>query len=104
MVRFTAVKSAILANIRLMWACHVRDWQLVFVGFIIYFLYHVINKIRKQKRKYFKSFWNMLELVTVIMAVLTCAMYGAKIMFGNAAMDTLRETGSGKRNSVNHLF
>ena len=71
----------------------------MFVGFIIYFLYHVINKIRKQKRKYFKSFWNMLELVTVIMAVLTCAMYGAKIMFGNAAMDTLRETGSGKTNS-----
>jgi len=37
----------------------------VFVGFIIYFLVHVINKIRKQKRKYFKSFWNMPEFVSV---------------------------------------
>jgi len=65
--------------------------QIVFIGFICYFLYHVVSKIRKQKRKYFKQFWNILELVTVIMSVLTCAMYGAKIMFGNTAMDVLRE-------------
>ena len=29
------------------------------------------------------------------MALLTCAMYGAKIIFGNTAMDVLRESGSG---------
>lgn len=55
----------------------------------------MISKIRKQKRKYFKQFWNILELCTVIMSILTCAMYGAKIMFGNTAMDVLRESGSG---------
>jgi len=73
--------------------------QLIFVGFIIYFLVHVVNKIRKEKRKYFR-FWNILELCTVILAVLTCAMYGAKILFGNTAMDVLRESGSGKLNSA----
>lgn len=72
-----------------------RMRQLIFVGFIIYFLYHVISKIRKQKRKYFKEFWNLLELCTVVMSVLTCAMYGAKILFGNTAMDILKESGSG---------
>jgi len=72
------------------------DWQVIFVGFIVYFLVHVINKIRKQRRK-FVQFWNVLELVTVIMAILSCAMYGAKIMFGNTAMDILRESGSGER-------
>jgi len=61
---------------------------------------HVINKIRKQKRKYFMQFWNILELVTVIMAILSCAMYGAKMMFGNTAMDILRESGSGERNFI----
>ena len=69
---------------------------MIFVGFIVYFLVHVINKIRKQRRK-FVQFWNVLELVTVIMAILSCAMYGAKIMFGNTAMDILRESGSGER-------
>jgi len=44
---------------------------------------------------YFKEFWNILELCTVIMSVLTCAMYAAKILFGNTAMDILRESGSG---------
>jgi len=69
-------------------------------------MYHVVSKIRKEKRKYFKQFWNILEqyfkqfwnileLCTVIMSVLTCAMYAAKILFGNTAMDILRESGSG---------
>ena len=79
-----------------------RVYQLIFVGFILYFLVHVVNKIRKQKRKYFKQFWNLLELCTVIMAVLTCAMYAAKILFGNTAMDVLRESGSGPSNF--HIF
>jgi len=61
-------------------AISVSFLQLIFVGFILYFLYHVINKIRKQKRKYFKQFWNILELCTVIMAVLTCAMYAANAL------------------------
>ena len=34
------------------------------------------------------------------MSVLTCAMYGAKIMFGNTAMDILRESGSGTYDSA----
>jgi len=41
----------------------------------------------------------MLEFVTVVMAVLTCCMYAAKIMFGNTAMDVLRESGSGMSSS-----
>ncbi|ESN99578.1 hypothetical protein HELRODRAFT_84161, partial [Helobdella robusta] len=73
----------------------VAIFQVIYVGFVIYFLVHIINLMRKQKREYFRSFWNWLELLTAIMSIVTIAMYGMKMIFGSTAMDVLKETGSG---------
>lgn len=75
--------------------CPLLDVQVIFVGFVVYFMYHIIVKIRKEKRQYFKSFWNCLELCTMIMSILSVVMYAMKIIMGNTAMTVLKEAGTG---------
>jgi len=77
--------------------------QVIFVGFIIYFMVRTVRLIRKQKREYFKSFWNCLELCTMITSILSIAMYGMKLIMGNTAMDVLKEAGSGRPQSVGYM-
>jgi hypothetical protein len=75
--------------------CPLLDVQVIFVGFVVYFMYHIIVKIRKEKRQYFKGFWNCLELCTMIMSILAIVMYAMKIIMGNTAMNVLKEAGTG---------
>lgn len=54
-----------------------------------------IKLLRKQRKEYFNNFWNVLEFLTMIMSIVTIAMYAMKMIFGNTAMDILKETGAG---------
>lgn len=69
--------------------------QVIYVGFIIYFFVRMVKLLHKQKLQYFKDFWNMLEFSTMIMSIITVAMYGMKMVFGNVAMNVVKESGSG---------
>ena len=69
--------------------------ELIFLGFTIYFLFNELNKIRKQRSKYFKDFWNLVEFATLAMAVTSIAMYAMKKIFGSVAMNVLHESESG---------
>ncbi len=42
-----------------------------------------------------QDFWNLIDLVTFVMAIITIAMYAMKKVFGAVAMSVLEETGSG---------
>lgn len=57
----------------------------------------MVKLLHKQKLQYFKDFWNMLEFSTMIMSIVTVAMYGMKMVFGNVAMNVVKESGSGMR-------
>ena len=46
--------------------------------------------------KYFKEFWNMLELSTLIMSLIVIAMYALKAIFGKVALHVLEQSESGK--------
>ena len=70
-------------------------FQIIFVLFIVYFMVRIINKLRKEKRKYFTDFWNMLEFATIIMSIVAVGMFALKIIFGNTAMDVLHQAGTG---------
>ncbi|XP_070581325.1 polycystin-1-like protein 2 [Ptychodera flava] len=65
--------------------------QVVYVFFVAYFLIHELLKIRKEKKKYFKSFWNCLELVLVVFAITVIAMYVFRQIFTTLALKDVRE-------------
>ena len=70
--------------------------EIIFLCFVLYFLFSEVNKIRKQKWKYFFQFWNLLEFATLVMAIVTIAMYAMKKIFGSVAMNILKESESGR--------
>lgn len=69
---------------------------MIFVFFIIYFVIRIVKKLKKEKRKYFAEFWNVLEFVTIFMAIAAVGMFALKIIFGNTAMDVLAAAGTGQ--------
>ncbi|XP_077980091.1 polycystin-1-like protein 2 [Glandiceps talaboti] len=60
--------------------------QLVYVGFVAFFLINEILKLRKERKKYFKSFWNCVEAVLVCFSVTTIAMYALRQIFTTLAL------------------
>ncbi|XP_076075764.1 polycystin-1-like protein 2 [Mytilus galloprovincialis] len=49
--------------------------EILTVIFIVYYLVREIRHIRRQGRQYFKSFWNVLELSNLLLAIVSVAMY-----------------------------
>ncbi len=71
-------------------------FDIVFLGFTLYFLIKMIRDLHKQKRKYFANFWNILEFCTLILALSAIAMYAMKKVMGTVAINTLHESESGE--------
>ncbi|XP_077864172.1 polycystin-1-like protein 2 [Saccoglossus kowalevskii] len=61
--------------------------QVLFVGFVAYFVIHETLKIKREKRGYFKSFWNCLELVLMAFGVTVIVMYAFRQIFTAMALD-----------------
>ncbi|XP_064637018.1 polycystin-1-like protein 2 [Lineus longissimus] len=68
--------------------------EIIFAIFVIYYFFRESNHIRKQRLKYFKDFWNLMEFATLTGAVTCVAMYIMKKILGSVAMDALKESGS----------
>ncbi|KAI8494931.1 hypothetical protein Bbelb_275360 [Branchiostoma belcheri] len=65
--------------------------QVLWVIFIVYFTIREIGNIRKQRKEYFKSFWNWVEIVIILMSFLSLAMYGYRVMGAGAAMEAFQQ-------------
>ena len=50
--------------------------EFLFAVFTLYFIIIEGKKMKKEKKKYFTSFWNIMELIIIILSVTTCALYG----------------------------
>ena len=55
----------------------------------------LVNDLRKQRLKYFKDAWNLLEFVMLAFSITSIAMYAMKKIFGTVAIDVLRDSDSG---------
>jgi hypothetical protein len=69
------------------------------LAFIIFTIYSTINEILllvKQKREYFKKFWNVISFITVVFSITTIVMYGTKKTLTRLAIRSLRKTEMGK--------
>ena len=71
-------------------------FEVCYLGFTLYFLIKELNRLRKERLKYFKEFWSLLEFVTLALSVTTIVMYAMKKVFGTVAINALHESGSGE--------
>ena len=71
-------------------------FEVLYLCFTLYFIKRLYHMLKKERLKYFKDFWNMLEFATLVMSIIAVAMYAMKKIFGNVAMTALEESGSGR--------
>ncbi|XP_070548690.1 polycystin-1-like protein 2 isoform X2 [Ptychodera flava] len=76
--------------------------DVIFVIFIIFFIVEEIRQIKKEKSKYFKDYWNYLELTIIGLSLVGIGMFIYKIPTRDIAVESLHsdETG-GKRAFLN---
>ena len=70
--------------------------EIIYLVFTLYFFFRMVRLVRKERMKYFKDFWNLLEFATLVMGIVAIGMYAMKKLFGAFAMKLLAESGSGR--------
>ncbi|CAF2607106.1 unnamed protein product [Rotaria sp. Silwood2] len=71
-------------------------FELCFVIFTIYSVFHEVSLIIKQKREYFRKFWNIISFITTVFSVTTILMYGTKKALTRLAIRSLKKTEMGE--------
>jgi O-antigen/teichoic acid export membrane protein len=71
-------------------------FEALFLCFTLYFLYKMTKDIIKQRLKYFQDFWNLMEFATICLSLGAIVMYAIKKVFAAVAINTLKESCSGK--------
>ncbi|KAI8489900.1 hypothetical protein Bbelb_322610 [Branchiostoma belcheri] len=66
--------------------------QIIFVLFLLYFIVHEYKKLKKERLKYFKSFWNSIEFVSILLSLIAIALFVVKFLMANMAIRTLLES------------
>ena len=79
-------------------------FEVCYLCFTLYFMKRLYHMLKKERLKYFKDFWNMLEFATLVMSIIAVVMYAMKKIFGNVAMNTLAESGSGRLLFIDTLY
>eukprot|EP00057_Strongylocentrotus_purpuratus_P019968 XP_011674442.1 PREDICTED: polycystic kidney disease 2-like 1 protein [Strongylocentrotus purpuratus] len=64
--------------------------EVTYVLFLLYFTYKEIKLFIKKKREYFRSFWNMLEVTTLVMAYCAITFYLYRLFIGRQLMAQYR--------------
>ncbi|XP_063961569.1 polycystin family receptor for egg jelly-like [Lytechinus pictus] len=64
--------------------------EVAYVLYLLYFTYREIKLFIKKKKEYFKSFWNMLEVVTLVMAYCAITFYLYRLFIGRQLMEQYR--------------
>ncbi|CAF0819785.1 unnamed protein product, partial [Didymodactylos carnosus] len=78
------------------YAIIVLIFEIFFCIFTIYALTHEILLIIKQKKLYFKKFWNLHGFITVAFSITAIGMYGTKKAITRLAIRSLRKTEMGE--------
>ncbi|CAF1019415.1 unnamed protein product [Rotaria sordida] len=71
-------------------------FELLFVMFTIYSTIHETLLIIKQKREYFRKFWNIISFITIVFSITTIIMYGTKKALTRLAIRSLKKTEMGE--------
>ena len=63
--------------------------QFFVVFFLLLFVYREGKKIYKEKKKYFKGFWNWVELLMIILVLSTISIYLSRMILVNSAVSKI---------------
>lgn len=70
--------------------------EVIYAIFSLYFFIRCIKKVKKEKMKYFKGFWNKLEFALLCFCIAVIAMYALKQILTTLAMNALKDPDKGK--------
>ncbi|XP_055955042.1 uncharacterized protein LOC126809611 [Patella vulgata] len=73
------------------WGVVIVLFEVIYACFTFYFFIQCIKKLKKEKMKYFKRFWNLLEFILLVFAVTVIAMYAFKHILTNLAINALHD-------------
>ncbi|XP_062619009.1 polycystin-1-related protein-like [Saccostrea cucullata] len=65
--------------------------ELSTLAIVIYFIVREVKVIKQQRKKYFRSFWNCLEIFNMICAVVAVSMYIVRHMITQLAMHSVKK-------------
>lgn len=77
--------------------------EVIYAIFSLYFFVRCIKKVKKQRMKYFKEFWNKLEFALLCFCIAVIAMYALKQTLTTLAMKALKDPEKGK-NDAKHSY
>ena len=77
------------------WGLVVLLFEITYALFTIYFFIRCIRMLRKDRLKYFKTFWNILEFILLCFAVACIVFYSFKHILTEVAMRALKDRESG---------
>ncbi|CAG2212605.1 PKD1L2 [Mytilus edulis] len=66
-------------------------FEVLYACFTLYFFVHFVKKLKKERKKYFNSFWNKLEFALMLFCVTVIAMYALKHILTSVAMNALKD-------------
>jgi hypothetical protein len=82
------------------WGLIVLLFEVSFALFTVYFFIRCIRMLKKDRLKYFNSFWNILEFVLLCLSIACIVFYSFKHILTEVAMSALKNRKSGERQSV----
>ncbi len=69
--------------------------EVIYGIFTLYFFWRCVVQVKKQRMKYFKDFWMILEFVLLCFAVTCIVMYAFKHILTEVAINSLQDRESG---------
>ena len=65
--------------------------ELIFVIFTIYYIYNLAKTVKTSGKKFIRSFWNIIELLNIIAAILACVFYGVHYIIVRKTLSNFEE-------------
>ena len=66
--------------------------QIVWVLILLHTIFIEVTLCVKQKKKYFKQFWNLYQLLTILSSLIVCAVYPVKVIYTIQAIEALKNS------------
>jgi len=65
--------------------------EFLFAVFTLYFIIIESKKIYKLRKRYFQSFWNIMEIIIIVLSVTTCGLYGMHYVISRLTLNQFQE-------------
>lgn len=78
--------------------------QVAFVAFTLYHIYAMVKGWKKEGRRWFSSKWNILEMSCVLTAVMTCIMFGIRLIMLRYTLNKFQKHRGVYNENLMHMY